>query len=541
MPNEPEYGPVPLLLGVVGHRHLDVGEGRLRDVIRNLLLGFRERYPCTRVILLSALAEGADRLVAAEALDLGFSLVAPLPMPVREYEEDFATPESIAEFRALLARAEASFVVPSVTGEAFGDRSAAYANCGAYIARRCVELIALWDGHDSPTGGTADIVRFQLEGIPAPYVRERDAFDPSVCGPVLQVVTPRKPFHPENAAFSVIERYPRSSLTDPAEAFSRAKFDIERFNHDVALGPFSARVRGLPVRQQAGELAGAYQRRTTGSLVAISVCVFLAVVAFNAYTIVPTHPFGYLLAYIAFSGVAFVPYLLSGRKEWQLRYQDYRALEQILRTHEYWRMAGIERSVAAGFSASERTKVDWIAIALRALTEPFVPERPKRQQSQNLRAIYEGWVLDQQSYFTRFAGRREHRRERVSSQLVAACVALSIALTIGSHVGASLGVYRGSLSTVLIFATILAVGAALIHNFAEKRGWSEHARHYELMAALFGDAAERIAPLVAEPNPKPSDLNRIHALLVTLGDEAIRETVAWLNLHRSRPLSVPRV
>jgi hypothetical protein len=84
-------------------------------------------------------------------------------------------------------------------------------------------------------------------------------------------------------------------------------------------------------------------------------------------------------------------------------------------------------------------------------------------------------------------------------------------------------------------ATAFAVGAALVHNFAEKRGWSEHARHYELMAALFTDAGTRLADCHS------ANLSRIRALLITVGDEAIRETVAWLNLHRSRPLNVPRV
>jgi hypothetical protein len=533
MPDAAEFGPVPLLLGVVGHRHIDMASPKLRRVVRELLLSFRERYPCTRIVLLSALAEGADRLVAREALDAGFSLVVPLPLPVEEYEKDFATPKSVAEFRGLLARAEASFIVPSPDGAAFRVRDDSYANCGAYIARRSVELVALWDGKESPRGGTADIVNFQLDGIPEPYVTERQAFDPSVCGPVLHVATPRESDPSE--AFSVNVRYPRNAVIDPAEAFSRAKFDIERFNCDVVRGAFASRARGLPVREQAGELAGAYQRRTTSSLLVISALVFFALVAFNAYTIFPNHPLAYLLAYIAFSAAAFVPYVMSSRREWQLRYQDYRALEQALRTQEYWHMAGIRKSVASSFAHSERTKVDWIAIALRALTEPFGPGSSVSEEdaSGNLKTIYEDWILDQQRYFTQFAGRRERVRERVASQIITACVALSIGLTVGTHLGTSFGIFKDAVSVLLLLATSLAVGAALVHNFAEKRGWSEHARHYELMAALFTDAATRLS--------HPASLARIRALLITVGDEAIRETVAWLNLHRSRPLNVPRV
>lgn len=510
-----------------------------------MLLGFRRRYPSTRIVILSALAEGADRLVAHEALATGCSLVVPLPMEREEYVEDFATPESRAEFEALLERAESWFVVPPPDGAtAPASRDAAYANCGAYIARRCVELIALWDGEDSTLGGTANIVSFQLDGIPAPYVPGHRAFDPSLCGPVIHVMTPRAASGGA-PAFGVTVRYPPSALIDPAEAYERAEYDIERFNHDASRGVFEPRARGLTVRRQAEELATAYQRRTTRSLMAISVSVFLAVIAFNLYVTVGTHPWEFLVAYVVFTVAGFLPYLVSRRGEWQLRYQDYRALEQVLRTDEYWRMAGVDRSVASQFSKSERTKVDWIAIALGALTEPFGEAlRPPDDISRtNLERIYEEWVLGQCHYFTEFAGRRERVRERVSSRIVGAAVVFSVALTIGSRIASfqSHGLSIDVVNVVLLVATVSAVVAALVHDYAEKRGWTEHSRHYELMAALFGYAAARIAPLLRQSHPSAADVSHVRAILVTLGEEAIRENLAWLNLHRSRPLNVPRV
>lgn len=549
--DDAEFGPVPLLLGVVGHRELPPDAGELRSVVRDILLGFRQRYRSTRIVLLSALAEGADRFVAREALDLGCSLVVPLPFEPAEYERDFAGAESRAEFRDLLGRAESWFVVPAAAAPAVADRPHAYANCGAYIARRCVELIALWDGRESPVGGTGHVVSFALDGIPTPYVAARDAFDQSLCGPVVHVMTPRRspsdaaasPHARDDEAFAVTMRYPATAVVDPAEAYARAEYDLERFNHDATAGPFARRARGLPVRRQAEVLATAYQRRTAASLLAISASVFLAVIAFNLYVTIPGHPLSLLAAYAFFSAAAFAPYVASRRGEWQLRYQDYRALEQVLRTGEYWQMAGIERSVASQFARSERTKVDWIALALWAITEPLgaksAPSQPLSQK--NLRAIYEEWVVGQQRYFTQFAGRRERVRERAASRIVTAAVVFSVALTVGSRIGSVYGLFAASLDKVLLVATVAAVLAALVHDYAEKRGWTEHSRHYELMAALFGYAAARIAPILAQVSPDESAVARVRAILVTLGDEAIRETLAWLNLHRSRPLSVPRV
>ncbi|MEO6835955.1 MAG: hypothetical protein ABI231_08625, partial [Candidatus Tumulicola sp.] len=178
------YGPIPLLVGVTGHRKLPPNTGALKAAVRETLKGFRRAYPTTSIVLLSSLSEGADRLVALEALDLGCTLVVPLPMDAGEYERDFETAESRAEFRALLARATSSFVVPGAEATPNGDdaRNHAYVQCGAYIVRHCVELIALWDGREGAKGGTAGVVEFQLDGIPAPYVPQALAFDLSIMG-----------------------------------------------------------------------------------------------------------------------------------------------------------------------------------------------------------------------------------------------------------------------------------------------------------------------------------------------------------------------
>ena len=63
---------IPFILGVTGHRHLPVNslptiENRVRERLREL----QRKLPNTRIIVASALAEGADRLVAQVALEEG--------------------------------------------------------------------------------------------------------------------------------------------------------------------------------------------------------------------------------------------------------------------------------------------------------------------------------------------------------------------------------------------------------------------------------------------------------------------------------------
>src|SRR3979411_3212041 len=105
-----------LVIGVTGHR--DIREEdceELKKSVRGVITGLRKQYPSTPFILLSPLAEGADRLVAEVALlpEIGARLIAPLPMPKHMYEEDFKkNPDSLKEFQRLFEQADHSFEIP---------------------------------------------------------------------------------------------------------------------------------------------------------------------------------------------------------------------------------------------------------------------------------------------------------------------------------------------------------------------------------------------------------------------------------------------
>src|SRR5438128_7465217 len=115
-------GPLPLVVGITGHRDLrDQDHDALASSVRALFADLRRRYEATPLVLLSPLAEGADRLAARVALEEGVRLVVPLPLPPPLYEADFGAPGSLDEFRSLLARAETHFEVPLPEGGPAGD------------------------------------------------------------------------------------------------------------------------------------------------------------------------------------------------------------------------------------------------------------------------------------------------------------------------------------------------------------------------------------------------------------------------------------
>ncbi|MBV9719417.1 MAG: hypothetical protein JOZ77_08855 [Candidatus Eremiobacteraeota bacterium] len=501
-------------------------------------------YPFTCIVVWSPLAEGADRLVAREALELGCRLVVPMPFEQTEYESDFESSESVDEFRALLARADRAFVVPHDGGQN-EDRSSIYARCAAYVVKHCVELIALWDGRvNGRVGGAADSVAFKLEGIPTPYVPESNAFDMAFAGPVLHVQTQRakKSTHDAPPTTSVSTRllYPPMLLEAEARnAFDKVKRNIDQFNRDVLrLAGDNAHEQATDTRIQVELVAGRYQRRVGRSLIAIFLLIFFAAVGFNVYLYLAHHPLVILLAYLTFSGAASAIYFVTRNGAWQERYQDSRALAEALRVAEYWRLANVNESVANCIARAQHAEVDWLPVAVRALTEP-VGELTPREDSETvnrLRVVDDRWIVDQQEYFARIAGGREHRHERIAATIAMAGIVLSVAISIVVGLLSRVGYTSEAIALV---ATNCALAAALIRGYADKRGWSEHARRYDRMALLFARAHVALAEVLDAGTPNPREYVRARVILRRLGEEAIRENVSWLTLHRTRPIEVP--
>lgn len=168
---------IPLVIGITGHRDLDVaGCDLYRQQIADILHYFRKRFPHTPIWLLSALADGADRLAAEAALKLkakpgmDITVIAPLPLERDDYRQDFDATSREA-FDDLVSRMDHCFVLDSYHyGQADTSsrewRAAQYANLGAFIARHSNILIALWDGKDyaESAGGTSNVVNMMLNG-----------------------------------------------------------------------------------------------------------------------------------------------------------------------------------------------------------------------------------------------------------------------------------------------------------------------------------------------------------------------------------------
>ncbi len=465
-------GLLPIVVGVTGHRDLcDDDRGSLEQAVRQLFERLRHRYPNSPLVLITPLAEGADRLTAHVAISMGATLVVPLPLPRAEYERDF--PNSVGEFATLYGheRTVHRLELPSFGpgGEhlqASARRDLHYALVGAYVARHSQILLALWDGKESDrTGGTAQIVEFrrtgrfdlgdrvegQLEHAPVPFALANTPLDPPDIGAVYHIVTPRQGHPSPDSPFTSRWLLPETAAAVAGEVgevprtLATMLANIEAFNADAARLSqkhhaavetcsrqlYEGRLDHAPMLEGlrhvfgvADALAARFQRETYATLRTVYALALIAVLCFEMYA----HVFPgndrrvvlFLVAYIGVIGVADIVYRVSRHRQSQNKFQDYRAVAEGLRVQFYWRLAGLADSAADYYLRKQRDELSWIREAVRGWALVTAPAK-----AGEVRALAAGWIDNQRDYYTR-ATRRERARVRRYRSVAAGVIFASL-------------------------------------------------------------------------------------------------------------------
>src|SRR5579862_5416097 len=350
--------PVPLVIGVTGHRDLRPGDlDDLKNQVRQIFQDLRDSYPSTPFILISSLAEGADRLVAEVALEPASRarLVVPLPMPQALYEMDFNPADSLEEFRSLLAQADYRFTIPLPPGVTEDDivepgpaRDYQYELQGAYLAHQSQILIALWDGVDSgKTGGTSEVIKFQTQGPPG----HNDDLEQPELFPVYRIATPRdsNPV-PDRTPFSWEIIYPpifRGDLKAAEQYYNRVFGNSDEFNRLIAEGGLDLAAQAEQSRQQcvggdledsdlspkeawmlarygfADALAIRYQKKLARAHLRLHLLVFLSYLSFVFSTEYETLRYWFLSSAIVFFAVGVWVYFHSRYAGLDTKAEDY--------------------------------------------------------------------------------------------------------------------------------------------------------------------------------------------------------------------------
>ena len=441
----------PLVIGITGHRDIrEQDREALKGAIKKILIDLENQYPSTPLVLLSALAEGADRLAADVALskDIKGELFVPLPMPQAAYEQDFER-DSLDKFRNLLSQAKCSFALPfvgknneaSISGKN-PQRDLQYESVGKYIVEKSQILIALWDGVDTGlVGGTAAVVRFQKEGLPP---TEPCSFEAMEGFPVYNVLTPREknpnpdgePYHlrvlypdsfrgkDESAAeyderardyyhrmFSRIDEFNRNAIHPDSTLCSEVKKSKGYLLKDLNENQFSEQQR-IEINRYAlaDALALRFQNKKIFTDRLMHGTIFLAFLAFVFFAHLSQNPL-FLTVSLALVVFGLVWGAVFRKKDGDTKPEDYRAMAEGLRVRFFWRLVGLSDFVTDHYLGKQRSELDWIRCGFRGWDahSDFEGHVPPADLLERIKLVHEYWVEDQKDYFHR-AKRREERR-----------------------------------------------------------------------------------------------------------------------------------
>lgn len=582
-------GLLPIVIGVTGHLDMVPDDAMTQGII-DVFDYLKASYPHTPLVLLSPLAAGADQFVAELAVRSKIRLIVPMPMPRHLYEKDFKDPAIFKKYKTLLDRAELVLELPLREGDSEEDvfegseaRNYQYARVGAYIVQHCQLLIALWDGFPSTSiGGTGHIVPFMLEGVPEPYDPSYTPVDLPERGPVYHIQTQRKVnngsvpdsgYHDQfpkcypdqgrgSGEAAITETsfhidYPRifKDHKDAKRVYDSLLKKVEVFNLDYLMHSTEDRrkqsaelfysgnvsrpdIEGIREHYLAADLlAQKYHSSTLKTFARLFFMVFLAALFFELFGHSVWKNFAAFVLYAISLVIAYVLFFMAWIDNRQNKHQDYRALAEGLRVQFFWRLSGLEDSVADYYLRKQRSEMDWVPKAIRVWNVRPVRSVDKKSMNPDwdrMQEILEHWTKNQAGYYEK-ASARDHRSLIKRKLIIRSLLALTLLITgvfLYLHIYEEISEHTEHV--VMYMIGIMSVAAALLHGHMEKRAFVEHVKQYERMAELFSHADGRLKEFISSKNP-----DKAYRLIIELGKEALIEHGDWLFLHRERPLEVP--
>jgi hypothetical protein len=560
-------GLIPIVIGITGHRDIPFeDEPRLFNAVTKALKEITDKTPKSQHVLLSALAEGADRIAARAALDSGWILGAILPAPIAIYEQDFTTKESHAEFHELLAKA--LWVEELPAKETSPD---AYLDAGIRMARQSIFLLALWDGNESTSkGGTADIVNLFLDGIPdiakQTTVGPTDNFLPET-RPVLHILT-RRTLAPDefptsevgsifkftkgpDGSCSSVEEFNRwknvigqiDQFNSIAKSYLKDNLDwkermIEEDKNALNFPPSAAYAHALfYLSDKISQKAQNTRNRLMWGLFGLAIAAIFCQQTYSG----PIFEYVWLLAAFGFGILATALHFWGVNAKLEQKYLDYRSLSEGCRVQRSWKRAGVAACAADHFLRDQRDELEWLRQAIR--TTELLPGKLELN-ADRVESVATEWIDDQRNWFVgdgQGSIGKSDKNEKIH------CVWKRIAkifFWFGLSVIALILLLHilfektppSEIQWMIVASGMLFCVSGIVEVFINIKAYPEQARSYRSMGIALGVARSNLNVAL-----KNEDLAMAENILLGAGRDALAENGGWLLLHRDRPTQVQLV
>lgn len=556
-------GRVPIIIGAIGQRNTNLNDERLIDALRKQCQTLRKDYKHSPFVILSALTDHSDRLIAQIAMEeLSADLIAVLPMPIEVYEQDFAEEVSKTEFQALLDKALYVRTAPIPAGDAWKAESelrrVQYARAGAIVIEHAQILLAIWEGGPgSAPGETADQVRwFECGYPPSEYSLYWDALSP------LHL-------HEPGRSIRIAPVTGEVSIWESSRSTARLETDKKS---DIALvlkktNDFNGAVKSFGGTIERSGRIGTKDPNNEFIIIDFVYCATDALSIYFARIVRSTDALLYILALAAvicfnfvadyplapwiFRGVTLAMLLLTMRIwlwSMDIRFPEYRSLAEALRTLFFWRSAGIMRPLWPRFLSRQSGAVHWIRQAAR--TVEFCQDCHSLSHtaagvSGGLRHTDKYWIDDQRHWYAgkeQFCFAKYRLWNQVFKLALGATLLVATVLTVLTVMPGSEGLslwdefvrpapYGAYWQAAL---SLYAAGAIAARGFL--RTYLELAKIYSSHRLIF-DIAGRMLETVKE-SPKPEWTAT--QILERVGEEALQVQSEWLWFKHNRPFEPPK-
>jgi hypothetical protein len=589
----PAQGRVPfrLRIGVTGHRKLPEGDELSKAVKRAINLaisssGYRKSgMPNTplQLTVVSALAEGADRLVAKEVLALnGSRLVCVLPVCEKDlglYYADFEMDGSRQEFDDLRKQAwrqiwaPRELVPPDATKE---QREAGYLWAGQEVVRNSDVVIAIWDGEPSRgTGGTADLIRWMQNrdkdrsrsgAAPAIYTRPaRKVLTSALFGPpgadeavfdspgplriIVLTTGDHGPFLDGDPSWDAAVAAAKERLGGELaglEEFNHKDFKaawdlrVEQTQDSLASARYRqcSRLNGIlnqiaPPLARADQAAMTAQRAFRWSSYALFGCTALATIVAAAQAVIFTGTWELTIGELALIIASIV--IVGAENRWKNNNKHwfvYRFLAERLRSACYLLAVGCDPEVDfdVGGTVEEPTRNDWVRRAFTAvIAEGGAVTEPTPEETVALSSLIRvEWVGGQVGYFDKTSKKMMRKHHAVLRLLYGVLGATIIAALL--HSLRLWPFHSGNTQALVMCAIGLPAVAAALSNIRSIREFTRHSFRYRRMAAVLRGRLEAF--------DDESGIEGLRKLAAEVSDLLTDETRGWLVEVSGRGLEI---
>jgi len=539
------------------------------------------------LVVVSALAEGADRVVAEAGLGAEFSLEVILPFAKPEYLRDFESAASRTAFETLIDRATS--VMELEGGRAQENR--AYEAAGLVTLANCDLLIAIWDQNEAAgVGGTARVVdRAVNEGIPVVVINPARPEYAGLLWAADTEISPASVRHEDlqlRDALTEIRGVVDLLIAPPQTELSRSKLALylaekeRRWNfgpwyalllfafsghklqrRDFDLPPYLASTRAQwagyssIVRREDGLAKAIDQILLPAFAFADNLSVHYARVYRSVYI------FNYLAAAIVATLAVFGLFLHQGewptfvwigevvelfiigavilswsigrQRQWHRRWLEYRRLAECLR---HMRLIALTASVGPivrpGRSPDDDTDwVDWYARAIRRLL-PLPHQKIDPAYLQTVRtATCDAELRGQIIYHQSNASLMETLDRRMHA--LGLILFVATAFTLGTALVLPQTSAMHGAKTFLIFLTIVFPIFASAFNAIRAQG------DFISVARRSRQTAVRLAAIAKALSGEPLSFARLADRVETASDMMMGDLAEWQLVFRMRPLSLP--